>query len=158
MAEIRKTIHNKLITDFAALKHDNDTDFLFASVEKLLIDYPSAVPACFIEVSTPSVETQGNQYDTRILGFNAITYELIENNSNQADADRKVDRLSDIEDVVFAYLERLPNALAGLIPGFTIFDIRVQPSIYIYERSEQGLRLFQQIQFSVYVNIDVTSV
>lgn len=155
--DIRKPLHDQLITDFAALTHSNGTDALFATVEKIYIDYPTAVPACQILVSQPSVDVLGITSDNRRLGFSSIVYELIEQSTNQAAANSKIDRLSDIEDQIMAYLEQIPHPIERAVSNVHVANIVVNPSIYNYQETEKGIMIFQTINFELVVNVVVRS-
>ena len=155
--EIRKPLTDQLITDFTALKHSNDTDALFASVQKIYIKYPDALPACVIAPSSPSVEVAGLDFDQRILGFTAEVYELIEANDDGdiSEAVRKLDRLSDIEDQVYNYLEQIPNPVERAVSGVHVTNIDIAPGNYIDIFTERGLERFLQINFDLSITISV---
>ncbi len=157
MATLRKSIEDKLITDMTALKHDNNTDSCFAITQALFVDFPTSLPACQVLPMNPSVEVSGLGYDSRVLGFDILVYELIETNADDTEAKRKLDRLMDIEDRILAYLEKIPNSIE-YVNGSHLYRLQVQPSSYSYESSENGLRVYLSIQFNCYINIDVKSI
>lgn len=155
--DIRRPLYNKLITDFTALKHLGGSLDCFAAVEKIFIDFPTQLPACEILLSTPSTQIQGNDWDSRILSFRSVVYELMEVNINTADAEMKIDRLSDIEDRIFDYLQKIPNNLEHAVTGVHVFEVMPLPSRYFYEQSEEGMKLYQTIDFDLKIIIDVKS-
>ena len=157
MATLRKSIEDKLITDMTALKHDNNTDSCFAVTQALFVDFPTSLPACQVLPMSPSVEVSGLGYDSRVLGFDILVYELIETNADYAEAKRKLDRLMDIEDRILNYLEKIPNNIE-YVNGSHLYRLQIQPSSYSYESSENGLRVYLSIQLNCYVNIDVKSI
>jgi hypothetical protein len=157
MATLRKSIEDKLITDMTALKHDNNTDVCFAVTQALFVDFPTSLPACQVLPMSPSVEVSGLGYDSRVLGFDILVYELIETNTDYTEAKRKLDRLMDIEDRILNYLEKIPNNIE-YVNGSHLYRLQVQPSSYSYESSENGLRVYLSIQLNCYVNIDVKSI
>lgn len=157
MATLRKSIEDKLITDMGSLKHDNNTDACFAVTQALFTDFPTSLPACQVLPMSPSVEVSGLGYDSRVLGFDILVYELIETNADYTEAKRKLDRLMDIEDRVLNYLEKIPNNIE-YVNGSHLYKLQVMPSNYSYEMSENGLRVYLSIQLNCYVNIDVKSI
>lgn len=154
----RKPIQDKLITDFGLLKHVNGTDALFSEVKKFYLDFPTSLPCCQIVTSNPSVMTQGLDFDSRILTFTSIVYELIEVESDYTEIERKLDRLSDIEDQIFNYLQTIPNPIEHSVSGIHIYKLEVLPSNYSYEVVENGLRVYQTIDFNCYINMNVKNI
>lgn len=153
--QIRKLIHDKLITDFTALKHVNGTDALFASVKKIFINLPASLPVCEIIPSAVNTSVMGLEFNEKAIGFTAITYEQINQETGvseadqQTEAERKITRLSDIEDIVVQYLEKIPDALRGNVGSADIIRIDIQPTSWDYAIGENGLRVYLSINFSI---------
>lgn len=153
MINYRKPLHDKLITDFTALKHIDASSSLFANVKKIYLNLPTSTPACRIIQTAPAVEVLGNTSDIRSLGFQADIYELIEASASEAEAVIKIDRLSNIEDQVYAYLEELPNNLEHAITSIHVFELHPQPAIYNYVQAEQGIEVYLTIPFELKILI-----
>lgn len=153
--QIRKLIHDKLITDFTALKHVNGTDALFAGVKKIFINLPASLPVCEIIPTSVNTSVLGLEFNEKAIGFTAITYEQINQETGttesdqQTEAERKITRLSDIEDIVIQYLEKIPDSLRGNVGSADIVRIDIQPSSWDYQIGENGLRIFLSITFAI---------
>lgn len=153
MSQISKPLHDKLINDFTNLHHDGD-ELCFGDVEKIFLDFPVSLPSCEIIRMEPTVDPIGLDYDVRSIGFRSIVYEQIEYNSSQQEADAKIDRLSDIEDVIMEYLEKIPNNI-GTISGEKIHKIDIGPSRYDYVSAKSGMSIYQIIDFSLHILVEV---
>jgi len=153
--EYKKAIHDKLITDFSALTY-SDNKVCFKEVQKIFISFPSGTPSCQILSTEPTVDQSMLQYDKRMYGFSAIFFDYIESNASQSVADDKIDTMSDIEDVVLDYLEKVKNNnLETAISGLKVVDIAVSAGRYSYEDSENGIRIYCSIDFTPTILVDV---
>lgn len=145
----RKAVLDKIITDLTALNHDGGSNDLFANVKKIYLEYPTSLPSAIVLNTGTAVEIIGNTSDNRVLDFEINVMELIENSSSQTEAELKIDRLGNIEDVVISYLEKLPNNLENDISGIHIVDLVINTAIYDYQNDERGIMLNLVIPFSV---------
>lgn len=150
--DYRKPIHDKLITDFSALVFDGTAVNLFTAVQKVFVDEPEDLPVCRIIPVAMSVEVDGNTHDTRILSFSADVFDAMDLES-LTNAENKIDRLSNIEDSVVAYLEKLPNNLENEVSGIHIYDIMIERLQYQYQTNERGLEVVLNIPFSLKLSI-----
>lgn len=146
----RKKIYDKLITDFTAMTHYN-SNTCFAHVQKVYIDIPNELPACEILPSTPNVQIDGIDWNQKALGFTAVVYELINSPADQNAANAAIDRLSNIEDVVTTYLQKIPHPLQDTDATIQFVRIDNINGQWNYLMSETGLRMFLSINFDVIV-------
>lgn len=154
-ADIRKTLQNKLITDFTVLKHLNGTDDCFADVEKVYLDFPTALPAAEVLHLSTSRTVDGLSDDSMMVGFTLNVYEEIETSADQTDADRRSDRLADIESRVYDYLEQIPNPIERSVTDVFVYRIDVIGTNFIYSQSESGIKLIMTIDFNLVVQRQV---
>lgn len=152
----RKSLHNKLIDDFKNLTFPDDTNTIFTDVTKIIKDFPVMLPYCVIAPTTPNVEVQGLSANDRILGYTATVYEEIEASEDLTDAESRIDRLEDIEDMIIAYLEQIPNPIERVVTNVHAYKIDILPSRYTYSVGEAGVRIYLEIDFNVYCNVNVT--
>jgi hypothetical protein len=149
---MRKEIHNKLIMDFSALTFTSTTVTCFADVKKFYFDAPEVTPVARIVPSTLSIDVVGNTTEIRQYGYQVDVYELIEASTTQAEAELKIDRLSNIEDTIMTYLRKLPNNLEYDVAGVHIIDIGISESNYSYELGDTGIVINLGVPFTLSVN------
>lgn len=150
---MRREIYDKLIIDLEALQFASSSNLLFTDVRKGLgANVPMEPGIAVLLPDMHTIEVMGNTYDARQLGF-ALYYRENVEADEQTEVDLKLDRLSNIEDVLYDYLEQEPNALAGEVGSLNIFKIRTQPCIYDYSRIESGYAITQTTRFSVYIEV-----
>lgn len=153
--DIRKPIHDKLITDFTAFKYPNNSNTMFASVEKLFYKVPTNTPVCEISSLQTNVIVEGNDFDTRTLTWQAFVYERVQNAATQESVNNMIDRLSYIEDQILDYLQKIPNNIEDAITGIHIIAIDVDQVSYDTLEFKDGVVKTLSITFSTRVNIDV---
>lgn len=150
---MRKEIHDKLVTDFSSLQFEGG-NALFTSVKKIRRTNPTSTE-CILMKADLVEEISGNTETDRIYGFVAIIEEFIESSISQTEADKKIDRLSNIEDKILNYLQKEPNNLRAWgqsqNPLIEIFKIRVMPSRHQEAITEKGYAVGLVIPFTVYV-------
>lgn len=152
--DYRKPIHDKLITDFTALTFDGTAINLFTEVKKLFVVEPEDLPVCRITSTGLRVEIDGNTHNTRLLGFVADTFDSIPlDNISQEDAEKRIDRLSNIEDSVLAYLSKLPNNIEHEVGTIHIYDMQVEQTSYQYQSGERGIEVMLSIPFTLKLSI-----
>lgn len=154
MTRIKKVIHDKLKTDMGTLKYYNG-ETCFAQVEKIFVDYPDGTPFCQVYATQPSVEVDGIDFDNRSYGFAIIAGDFISADSTQAQIDIQIDRMSDLEDSILDYLEKIPNKLEGLVAGVRPFRVDIINSDYSYEQAENGIRIYLNIEIALVLSISV---
>ena len=153
--QYRKAVQEALINDIKLLKHPDDTNKLFAGVAKFLKDFPDSFPYAVLLNTTPRVENIGVDFDNRILGFSLVVFDQLENSQTQAQTEARIDRLSDIEDSIYAYLESIPCPIEYDATGVHAWKIEVLPSQYQYENDQSGIRLYLVVDFNVYITVQV---
>jgi hypothetical protein len=152
----RKELHNELIEDFRNLEYFDDNIKIFHTVEKFIAKV-SGYPSCEIIPSEAIVNLLGITSDNRLLGFRSIVRDHIEADraEDQTEFERKIDRLSDIEDVILGYLEQVPHPLEHAVTDVHMIRIDVLPTRYFYEDSTEGISIYQSIDFNLVVNKDI---
>lgn len=156
--EIARLIHDKLVTDFAALKFSNNAT-IFNNVKKFFASGSMEALDCVIlPDSTPEVvegQSAGNSQTTRIYNFRAFTYEQIEAASDDAAGSMKYSRLLNTQDSILDYLQKEPSNLNawGNTNNIRIYKIRVNSVNFDTQRSEGGFLVLLEISFGVYLNI-----
>lgn len=151
--DIRRQLHDKLILDLENLVHSDGATTCYAVVQKIFPEFPTSVPAGEVMPTANEVVVEGLDSDTRNYTFTVNTYEYIEYSTDYTDAERKIDRLSDIEDRLFDYLQQIPHPIERAISGVHVYNVFVQPAAYSYVETEGGIRLYQQITFQLQVII-----
>lgn len=156
---MRKDLHNKLIEDFRNLKYNDSEVKVFYAVEKFLAKIEQ-YPSCELIPSEVSVAREGLTMDNRFLGFRAIVRDHIEQSraENSVDYNRRIDRLSDIEDVIFAYLQQVPHPIEHVAEDVQVYRIDVLPARYFYEDTTEGISIYQVTDFSLVLDIHVQNI
>jgi len=154
MLNYRKPLHDKLIADFKLLNFTGTSTKCFANVKKHYFEIPATSPSCRIIPISPSVQIEGNTMDTRVLGFQIDVFELLEASASEEEAEKKIDRLSNIEDIILAYIQKLPNNLEYAVTGVHVYEMVAQAGFYSYEGMEQGIAVYLTIP--VDLRIDIT--
>lgn len=159
---LKKAYHNALISAIQALEYptghpyQNKSLFAPSSVKKLFVDYPQTFPACQVVASAPVITVDGLEFDTRMLQFTIIVAEQIENNEkDQSVLDAKIDRLSDIEDIIADWLEAIPNNAEGFDVEIKPYRIQIGTSRLDFEQSPKGLRMFIAFDIGMAVSLPV---
>lgn len=156
---IGQQIHDKLITDFAALKFEDDTTVLFSNVRKYFAATSMEPGDCLIIPDSNSEiimgQSAGNTATTREYSFRAITFEQLEATDDNAAGSLKISRLMNRLDSVLEYLQKEPSNLNswGNSNGIAIFKIRMRPVRFDTQQSEGGFSMLYDVPFSVYLNI-----
>lgn len=153
---MRKELHDKLIEEFKLLKYLDNTVVIFEEVAKFLATVKK-YPSCEIIPVEVTVTRDGLTMDSRYLGFRVITRDHIEKDraENPSEFERKIDRLSDIEDAVFNYLQQIPHPLEHAVDDVQVYRIDVLPARYFYEDSTEGISIYQTIDFNLVTDIHV---
>lgn len=156
MSNIRKAVHDQLITDFGNLTFDASTNKLFVQVKKAFMDLPNVLPVCEIFASNTLPEILSDAEDTRVYTFQAIVSDLIDSEAtNEATSILTIDRLSQIEDRILDYLQKIPNNLVGKLTDINVYRIQPTATVYDYAESTRGIELIMSISFDIYININV---
>lgn len=150
---IRVPLHNKLIADFKALTH-YDGQLCFNSVEKIHATIPTAFPANQILPSDATVNPDGLNYDGRAFGFKSVSWDVFKLDISQEELDAKIDRIQDLEDAIMSYLEKIPNRL-GIISGTRVHRVDIGNAEYSFEATDQGVAVYQRVNFDLITSIDV---
>jgi hypothetical protein len=146
---IKKYLHQKLVDDFRLLKNPDTDKLLLGDVQKIFLSFPDKSPACEILAGRPVIEPMGIDYDMRWYSFNAIVGDKFASNINQEQADGKIDRLSNVEDVILNYLEAIPNKAENFVENAPVKRIDIQPAVGGFEDASDGLRYYLGIEFSL---------
>lgn len=153
----RKVVYDQLLTDLAALKHYDDEN-CFASVKRVFIEEPTQSPVGQLMPYYARVENIGISSDERVLGWLFNVYEVMGDETTQDEADRKMNRLADLEDSILRYIEQIPNNL-GIVDGSVrIVRTSLDDVQYSVVNSNKGLIVSQQTKFSTDVHIEVKSI
>ncbi len=157
--EITSKIYDKLITDFAALKYEDGVTVTFGNVKSFFADGTMSEGDCLIlPISAPEQVTgpsAGNMQTTRILGFSATTFEILESAISQSAGEVKMRRLTNKLDVMLKYLQKEPSNLNawGQTNEIDIYKIRVDLPRFAPQRSTAGFTYLLEVPFSVYLNV-----
>ena len=155
---IGQMIHDKLLTDFAALKFE-DNSTLFRNVKKFYKARTMGARDCLIVPDSTPEETEGpqggNYQTTRIYTFRAIYLETIESADNDEEGALKYSRLLNTTDSVLNYLQKEPSNLNswGDSNGIAIYKIRVQSLRYTDQETKKGYATLGHVTFGVYLNV-----
>lgn len=148
---MKKEIHDKLITDLTALTF-NGTTPIFTTVKKALYAFQDELD-CLLIPGDPDNQVSGQSTDIRSYAFSLLVREFLENANNQTELDLKIDRLSNIEDKVLDYLQKLPNPINTSLSGINVMQILVSPCRYDYASNERGVEINLVVNFAVQVVI-----
>jgi hypothetical protein len=151
----KKEIHTQIRDYFRTLKYPGTDDLVFGQVEKMFVNIPTKVPACEIAVDGTAPQILGNDYDERGYAFNAIITDDIESTISQSDADSRIDRFSNIEDVVLNALQKVPNIFEDGANGIRVSRIIPMETTPSYELTNAGIRIYMSIKFVLYILISV---
>jgi len=151
MTDFRKKIHDEIINDLKTLTHHSSSNLLFADVKKIFVDYPNQTPVCEVTPSTTEIFKIDTNQDARVYIFDLIVYDLLAEQAGETELNKRIDRLQKIEDRLLDYIEKLPNDLEGAITGIKIYTVEPSNNQYLYEQSEQGIKLYLTMQIKVYV-------
>lgn len=135
---MRKEITDKLITDLKALVFSG-TSKIFGDLKKVYIDMPTTLPAGYVLPAGVTVEIIGNTSNLVKYSYDITTIDIIENSANQAEAELKIDRLSNIEDKISNYILKLPNNVENALTGIHITDTRITNGIWDYASDDRGI-------------------
>lgn len=156
--EIGSKIHDKLITDFAALQYSNGGT-VFTNVKKYFAASAMAPGDCLImpysNTETVSGGSAGNTQTTREYGFRAVVVEQIEASDTDSQGAMKYSRLLNTQDSILDYLQREPSNLNswGNANNIFIFKIRVRQVRHDVQRTEGGYAAILDISFGVFLNV-----
>ena len=150
-ALVKKYLHQKLVDDFRLLKNPETNKLIFADVQKIFIEFPTKTPACQLTAGVPFVEPIGIDYDMRYYSFSATVADNFASNIDQTQADARIDRLSNVEDVILNYLEAIPNKAENFIDDIAIKRIDIKPSAGGFAVASDGLRYYLDIEFTLAV-------
>ena len=155
---IGQQIHDKLITDFAALTFEDATP-LFGNVKKFYRQNSMEGRDCLIlpNSNTENVdgESAGNFQTTRMYGFRMIAIEEIEAADDDDEGAIKYSRLMNIQDTVLDYLQKEPSNLNswGDANSITIYKIRLGSVRWDTQPTEGGYVSLLDIPFTVFLNV-----
>lgn len=157
---IGQLIHDKLITDFAALKFENNTTSIFNNVKKFYAASSQKPQDCLIKPDSNneivSGQSAGNTATTRVYTYAAIFFEQVEASTTDNEGSIKYQRLMNTLDGILNYIQREPSNLRswGISNGIDIFKTRLNNVRFgVLERSEGGFVEVGYVLFSVYLNI-----
>lgn len=156
--EIGRQIHDKLLTDFAALKFSNNSA-LFNNVEKYYASSQMEARDCLIKATSvpENVEggSAGNFQTTRMYSFSAFTFEQIEASDTTAAGKIKYSRLLNILDSILDYLQKEPSNLNawGASNSINIYKIRVNNPVFDTVQTEGGYSEVLEVPFTIYLNV-----
>lgn len=148
---IRKTLKDELITNLSTLTHQNGTDLLFAEVVKIPIDDPDSLPAIQVLDESGGFAIDGLDFDNRNINFRLVVWDMIEASGSQVEADRRVDRLSDIEDMLLDHFEQIPQPYEDAI-GVHIFRVDVPNVNYNTIPSKNGIEVIMTMDISFLIS------
>lgn len=150
--EYKVAIHNELISQLSGLVFEGTSALLWKSVKKVYMNNPTDFPVCRVLPVSTGVTVDGDYHDTRTYRFEIATYELIDNSADQTEAETKIDRLSNIEDSLYKYIEVVPNSMEHAIPDIHIYNIDIAGTEYNYANGANGVEISQ----STIINLQVT--
>ena len=155
--EIGSKIHDKLITDFQALKFSNNTN-IFNNVKKFFTSSMVSMDCVIMPQSTPEDvqgQSAGNYQTTRMYTYSATVIEQIESSISDTAAGIKYARLENIQDSILDYLQKEPSNLNswGDTNGINVFKIRVNNCDYRIEKAESGYVVALGVIFTIFVNV-----
>jgi len=154
--KVGKLLQDKLIEQFKLLTHPASASLLFSSVEKIYMSEPTQLPSCEVQIQTVNNTTSDNYTNNKIFVFDAIVYDLIESASNtQAEADSRVDRISNINDSLTNWLSYIPLPIEYSITDLHCWKVDEISSNFDRLQNSQGVMLYLSIKFSVYTTNEI---
>lgn len=155
---IGQLIHDKLITDFAALQFEGGNTLLNNVKKFYAASSWESQDGLILPDSTPEQtegNSAGNTATTREYSFRFLAKEEIEATDVDATGSLKYSRLMNIVDAVLDYLQKEPNNLRawGNTNSIDIFKIRITSMRYDTLETEGGYSVIAHVSFSVFVNI-----
>lgn len=148
---IRKTLKDEVISNLSTLTHQNGIDLLFAEVGKIPIDDPDALPAIQVLDESGGHTIDGIDFDNRNINFRLVVWDMIEASALQAEADRRVDRLNDIEDMLMDHFEEIPQVYEDAI-GVHVFRIDIININYNTIPSKNGVEIIMTMDVSFLIS------
>ena len=155
MSQFRSAIQDVLLADLADLTFENSSNKLFVEVKPVFRRLPTGYPSCELIPLSTGIEIYGNETDLRQYGYTINVYEYIDVQTTDADTKLRVDRLANIEDRIYDFLEKIPNHIEYAVANCHCSKITPTGSIYLFDNSEQGVVLNLEINFNVEVTINV---
>ncbi len=156
--EIGSKIHNKLITDFQALKFSDNT-VIFQNVRKFFpVNSMKSLDCLIVPGPAPEVvegQSAGNFQTTRMYNFRAVVMEVLESTTTNVEGDIKYTRIMNILDAILDYLQKEPSNLNawGNSNSINIFKIRVGLPDFVPQQSTNGYSVILDVPFIVYLNV-----
>lgn len=152
-------IYEKLITDFGALKFENNTT-IFSAVKAFFTKAMDANTCLIIpDLNNEKVDglSSGNTETTREYGFRAVVIEELESTVSDSEALTRYMRMLNIQDSMLNYLQKEPSNLNAWghaqTPSLNIFKIRVANVRCDTQRAENGYVALLDVSFRVSLNV-----
>lgn len=146
---MRKELQDEIIEQVAALKYDGTTNLLFADVRKIYKEQPLGYPIARVISTSNGVEVMGLDYNTKIMGFQIDVFDLLDEQVTQDDAELRIDRMGNIEDILFEWVQKIPNNLEREVTGVHIYSIDILRAGFSYESNESGIMVNLAVAFEL---------
>jgi hypothetical protein len=156
--EASRLIHDKLITDFTALKF-SDNSALLANVKKFYAsETMKGRDGLIMPDSTGEVvegQSAGNTQTTRSYSFKAIVIEEINATDSDSEGSIKYSRLLNVQDSILDYIQKEPSNLRawGLTNNINIYKNRITNITFDQQLAEQGYIEVMTIRFTIFCNV-----
>lgn len=152
---MRKELQDEIIDQLEALTYTGTANVLFADVRKVYKEQPLGFPIARVISTSNGVEVLGLDYDNKIMGFQIDVFDLLDEQITQDEAETRIDRISNIEDMILNWLEELPNNIEREVTGVHIHTIDILRGGFNYENNESGIMLNLAIPFELKTTVYV---
>ena len=152
----KSLIHTQLITDVKALKFSNNNT-CFTDVQRIYATLPTTSPFAQVLSTGNNEEVEGMDYDSRVYNFSVLVYDLLQESLTQSELDLRIDRMSNIEDVLLDYLAKIPNNMTGKISGINCWKVDIGTGDVQYAEATSGIQMILKLDFRIYTLFDVKS-
>lgn len=152
---MRGLIHDKLITDFAALQFEGGNT-LFGNVKKDFRQVAMGSGDCLLLMDDMSQDVQGITTTQRDYGFLWVYMEATEASITDIEAATRISRMANVEDAVVNYLQKIPNNLRAWGDTNSIEVVRIAVTNVFYDESKtpDGYQIVQRGRFFVRVDVN----
>lgn len=146
---MRKELHDQIITQISALTFDGSANLLFADVQKIYKEQPLGFPIARVIATTVGVEVMGLDYDQKNMGFQIDVFDLLDEGVTQDEAETRIDRMSNTEDILLEWVEAIPNNIENSVSGVHINTVEILNGGFSYDNNENGIMLNLAIPFQL---------
>lgn len=151
---MRQQLLDEIIEQISALTYPSSANVLFADVRKIFKEQPLGYPIARVINTSNGVDILGNDVDQKTMGFQIDVFDLMDEQVTQDDAETRYDRMSNIEDILYEWIEKIPNNLENETSTH-IHAVNILRGGWNYETNESGIMVNLSIPFELQTTVYV---